>query len=92
MSLVGIGTITLLVLGFLFLLLAFGLFWLFMRKALSLLKTLVVNSIVGLVCVFLLGLIGIHVPINIVTLAVIALFGLAGLGVLLVLMFFGILL
>jgi hypothetical protein len=78
-------------LAFLFFLLCFGLFWLFMRKALSLLKTLIVNSVVGLVCVFLLGIIGIHVPINLATLAVIAVFGLAGLGALLVLMFFGIL-
>ena len=86
----GTGTTLLLGLAFLFFLLAFSLFWLFVRKTISLLKTLVVNSVVGLVCVFLLGLIGIQVPINIVTLAVIALFGLAGLGALLVLMFFGV--
>jgi hypothetical protein len=62
----------------------------FLKKAMGMLLRAVVNSILGLAGIFLLGLIGIKVPITIATLAVVALFGLGGLGAILVLMFFGV--
>jgi hypothetical protein len=75
--------------GFVFLLL-FVLLVFALRKALKLVFRLVINSVLGLAGIFLLGLIGIKVPVTIVTLAVVALFGFAGLGALLILIFFGV--
>jgi len=75
--------------GFVFLLL-FVLLLFALRKALKLVFRLVINSVLGLVGIYLLGLIGINVPINLATLIITALFGFAGLGVILILMFFGV--
>ncbi len=61
-----------------------------LRKALKLVFRLIINSVLGLGAIFLLSMVGLDVPINFMTLAVVALFGLGGVGVLLVLMFFGV--
>ncbi|MFH1470772.1 MAG: pro-sigmaK processing inhibitor BofA family protein [Candidatus Micrarchaeota archaeon] len=70
--------------------LLFVLLFFALLKAMKLVFKLVINSVLGLIGIFLLGFIGINVPITIATLIVVALFGLAGLGTLLVLMFFGV--
>lgn len=67
-----------------------GIFLFFFKHVLSLIKALIVNSVVGLVVAFLLGIIGIKIPLTTATIVVLALFGLGGLGTLLTLMFFGI--
>lgn len=59
-------------------------------KALKLLFRLVINSVLGLAAIFLLGFVGIKVPITLATLLVVALFGFAGLGAMLILMFLGV--
>jgi len=51
-------------------------------------KHFIVNSIIGVVGLFILSAIGIKLPF-IITLIVTAIFGLAGLGVMLILTFFG---
>jgi len=53
------------------------------------LKHFIVNSIIGIVGLFLLTFIGVKLPF-IVTLIITAIFGLAGLGTILILKFFGI--
>jgi hypothetical protein len=79
----------LLMAGLVFLMLFVLLFFAF-KKALKLALRLIINSVLGLAGIFLLGFIGISVPVNLATLAVVALFGFAGLGALLILMFFGV--
>ena len=87
----GAGSIILLALIFLSFLFVLGLFCFFVRKTVTLLKMLVVNTIVGLTLVVLLGWVGVQVPLTKATLIIIGLFGMAGLGSLLTLMFFGML-
>jgi len=53
--------------------------------------TMVANSIVGLVFLFLLSLIGVKVPLTLPVIVSIALFGLGGLGTVLILMWSGML-
>jgi len=53
------------------------------------LKHFIVNSIIGVVGLFILTLIGVKLPF-VVTLIITAIFGLAGLGIILILKFFGI--
>ncbi len=53
------------------------------------LKDFVINSFLGLIALFLLNLIGIAVPINLVSIVISGLLGLAGVGILVVLFFFG---
>lgn len=85
------GNILFLVLAIILLFISLGLFWFVFKKLLSILKTVIVNSIVGLVAVVILGWLGVQVPLNTLNLLVIAFFGLPGLAVLLLLMFFGVL-
>jgi hypothetical protein len=57
----------------------------------SMLKQIIVNSVVGLIALAALKyVLGIDIPLNIAVVASVALFGLAGLGMLLILMFFGV--
>ncbi len=53
------------------------------------LKDFVINSFLGLIALFLLNLIGVAVPINLVSIAISGILGLAGVGILVVLFFFG---
>lgn len=55
---------------------------------LYLFRNVIVNTILGFLALALLSLVGIHVPINILTMLVIAVFGLFGLGVLVLLTIF----
>jgi uncharacterized membrane protein len=55
----------------------------------GLLGSIVLNSIVGFILLFAANLIGIKIPINILTLLVVLIFGLAGLAVLALLALFG---
>ncbi len=45
----------------------------------------IINTILGLLAFALLNLIGIHVPVNLVTILITAIFGLVGIGVLVIL-------
>ena len=62
-----------------------------MRNIMKFLMTLLANSIVGLVAMFLLSLIGIKVPMTLPVIVSVALFGLGALGTILVLMYSGML-
>jgi len=53
------------------------------------LKKFIINSIIGVIGLFILTLIGIKLPF-VITLIITAVFGLAGLGTVLILKFFGI--
>ena len=55
-----------------------------------LLKRIIVNSILGIVALFVLKILGFTIPINIITILITVLFGLGGVGVLLILRLFGI--
>lgn len=57
----------------------------------SMLKQIVVNSVVGLIALAALKYaFGVDIPLSVAVVASVALFGLAGLGVMLILMFFGV--
>ena len=84
------GTDFILLVGGLVFLLFFVLILFALKKALKLAFRLIVNSVLGFAGIFLLGAVGINVPITLPTIIVVALFGLAGLGTILILMFFGI--
>jgi len=84
------GNVFVLVFAILSFLCLLGLLWFFVRRLLSLLKMLAVNSAVGLTVAIVLGWLGMKVPLTTAVLLVIALFGLAGLGSILILMFFGV--
>ena len=55
----------------------------------GLLGSIVINSIVGLMLLYLANLIGIRIPINLLTLLLVMIFGLAGLALLALLALFG---
>jgi len=54
----------------------------------GLLVSLLINSILGVLVLALLHLLGLHVPINLLTVLVVVLFGLAGVALLALLAFF----
>ncbi len=56
----------------------------------GLLGSLIINSIVGFVLLFIVNMLGIKIPINIVTILMVAIFGLLGLAILALLAFLGI--
>jgi pro-sigmaK processing inhibitor BofA len=56
----------------------------------GLLGSIVINSIVGVMLLFLANIIGIKIPINPLTLLIVLIFGLAGLALLALLALFGI--
>ena len=87
---VGAGGAILLFLGLVFLLLFVILFFWLFAKSLKFAFKAVINAIVGLVCIFLLGLFGVSIPLSLPVIIIVALFGLAGLGAILILMFFGV--
>ncbi len=84
------GTDLVLLFGGLVLLLFFVLILFALKKALKLAFRLIINSVLGLAAIFLLSFVGINIPITLPTIIIVALFGLAGLGTILILMFFGI--
>ena len=51
--------------------------------------SIVINSIVGVIVLFLVNLIGIRIPINLLTLLLVMIFGLAGLALLALLALIG---
>jgi hypothetical protein len=62
-----------------------------MKNIMKFFLTLLANSLVGLIFVFILSLVGVKIPLTLPYLASIALFGLGGLGTVLILMFMGVL-
>lgn len=82
--------ILLLILGLLLLAVALVLFFKIAKKALSFIARIIINSVAGLVLIFLLRFVGIMVPLTLPVLVVVALFGVVGLAVILILMFFGV--
>lgn len=58
--------------------------------ATGLLAALLINSLIGILILWLLNFIGIHIPINIVSLLVVLVLGLAGVIILCLLAFFDI--
>ena len=63
--------------------------WLVFESAHSI-KRVIYNSVVGLVAMFVLNLLGVGLPISIVTLIIVALTGLLGLSAIIALHFLGI--
>ena len=84
-----VGGFLLLMAGLVFLML-FVLLFFALKRMLKLAFRLLINSVLGIAGIFLLGFVGISVPVNLATLLVVAVFGFAGLGALLILMFFGV--
>ncbi|MFH1448766.1 MAG: hypothetical protein ABIG39_07945 [Candidatus Micrarchaeota archaeon] len=82
--------ILLLMTGLVFLMF-FGLIIFALKKTLKLAFRIIINSILGLAAIFFLSFIGVNVPIILPVILVVAIFGLAGLGMILIFMFFGIL-
>jgi len=63
----------------------------FLKSGVKALPALIANTFLGFVAMFLLNFIGIHIPINILTLIIAAIFGMLGVAVLTVLSIFGML-
>ena len=61
-----------------------------MKKLITLVKIILINSVTGAVALFLLSLLGVNVPLTAPVLISIAIFGIPGLGTILLLMFFGV--
>jgi hypothetical protein len=53
---------------------------------------IVINTVLGLIAIFCLNALGLHIPINLITLIITAIFGLLGVAVLAILAIFGIVL
>jgi hypothetical protein len=72
------------------LLILFGLFIIFklFKAGLKLLFGIILNSIAGIACIFLLRLIGVYIPITLPFILPIALFGLPALATILILTYF----
>ncbi len=81
------GKIALLVVAILALALLFGIGGLALPAA-GLLGALLLNSLIGLLILYVLNAVGVHIPINIVTLLVVLIFGLGGIVLLCLLAFF----
>ncbi len=81
--------LTVLIVGVVLIILAIVVFKILI-EILSMVKTLILNTIVGLIALFALNFIGFNIPIKIWSIAVTAIFGLVGVGVLLVLSFFNV--
>jgi hypothetical protein len=81
----------LIILGILFILIFGGLIWSVLRHSIGVLGALLVNTVSGLVAIFLLNFLGLGIPVNTITIIVAAVFGLLGVGVLAFLAIFGIL-
>jgi hypothetical protein len=74
------------------LLILFGLFIIFklLKSGLKLFLGMILNSIAGIACIFLLRFIGVYIPITLPFILPIALFGLPALATMLILKYFGI--
>jgi len=62
-----------------------------LKNGLKALPALVINTVLGLFSMFLLNIVGIHVPINLLTILIAAVFGLLGVAVMAILAIFGML-
>jgi pro-sigmaK processing inhibitor BofA len=69
-------------------LIALVLLWGALKKMLEWLVTLAINSVLGLIMLYVLNSLGLGIPINYVTLLAIAIFGLPAVAILAILSFF----